>query len=39
MDFLTGLPYWGIIVVIIVNTIIVSRMDIHIEQEEEGDDS
>ena len=40
MDFLTAFPYWGIIVVIAVNAVIVSRMTIRIseqpEDEEEG---
>ncbi len=31
VDFLTGLPYWGILVLVIVNAVIVSRMDIVIE--------
>ena len=40
VDFLTSLPYWGIIVVIILNTIIVSRMDIHVDEaDEERDES
>jgi len=34
MDFLTGFPYWGIIVVIIINAFIVSKMDIRIDDEE-----
>ena len=34
MDFLTGFPYWGIIVVIIINAFIVSKMDIRIDEEE-----
>ncbi len=35
MDFLTGLPYWGILVIVILNAILVSRMDIKINEEEE----
>lgn len=35
MDFLTSLPYWGIIVLIIINAIIVSRMDIKIDDPED----
>jgi hypothetical protein len=31
MDFLTAFPYWGIIIVIIVNAVIVSRMDVRID--------
>jgi|TARA_B100001079_G_scaffold254272_1_gene248886 hypothetical protein len=35
MDFLTSLPYWGIIVIVILNAIIVSRMDISIDDPDE----
>lgn len=35
MDFLTGLPYWGILVLVIVNALIVWRMDITIEDDNE----
>ena len=35
MDFLTSLPYWGIIVLVVINAIIVSRMDIKIDDKEE----
>ena len=38
MDFLTGMGYWGIILLAIINAIIVSRMKIVIHGEEEGDD-
>ena len=39
MDLLTAFPYWGIVIVIIVNALIVSRMTIHIsEQPEEEED-
>ena len=40
MDLLTAFPYWGIIIVIIVNAVIVSRMTVHISEqpeEEEGE--
>ena len=40
MDLLTAFPYWGIIMVIIANAVIVSRMTIHIREqpeEEEGE--
>ncbi|MDE0157502.1 MAG: hypothetical protein OXS28_18095 [Gammaproteobacteria bacterium] len=37
MDFLTAFPYWGIIVVIVVNAVIVSRMTVHIS-EQDGDE-
>jgi hypothetical protein len=30
MDFLTGMAYWGIIVLTIINAIIVSKMKINI---------
>jgi len=35
MDFLTSFPYWGILVLVILNAIIVSRMTIIVEEEEE----
>ena len=35
MDFMTSLPYWGIIVVVIVNALIVLRSDIHVEDRED----
>jgi len=37
MDFLTGFPYWGILIIIFINALIVSRMDVSLE-EERGDD-
>jgi|TARA_B100001750_G_C14902129_1_gene300378 hypothetical protein len=37
MDFLTGFPYWGILIIIIINALIVSRVDVSFE-EETGDD-
>jgi hypothetical protein len=33
MDFLTGIAYWGILLLIIVNAILVSRMEIKIDEE------
>jgi hypothetical protein len=39
MDFLTGLPYWGIAVVVIVNALVVIRMDIRIDDDEDSPDS
>ena len=39
MDFLTGMAYWGIFLLIIINTIIVTRMKVVFpkeEKEEEG---
>jgi hypothetical protein len=38
MDFLTGMAYWGIILLAVINAIVVSRMKIVIRGEEEGDD-
>jgi hypothetical protein len=38
MDFLTGMGYWGIILLAIINAIIVSRMKVVFHGEEEGDD-
>jgi hypothetical protein len=35
MDFLTAFPYWGILLVIIVNAVIVSRMDVRIDDPED----
>jgi hypothetical protein len=34
MDFLTGLPYWGILLIVVVNAFIVTRMDISIDDEQ-----
>ena len=34
MDFLTALPYWGIIVIILLNTWLVSRMKITFQDED-----
>tara|TARA_A100000164_G_scaffold328650_1_gene315884 strand:- start:1297 stop:1407 length:111 start_codon:yes stop_codon:yes gene_type:complete len=33
MDFMTSLPYWGILLIIAVNTVIVSRMDVTLDDE------
>ncbi len=33
MDFLTSLPYWGILLIIAVNAVIVSRMDVTLDDE------
>ena len=40
MDFMTSLPYWGILVIIIVNALIVRRMtiDINDPSDEETDE-
>jgi hypothetical protein len=38
MDFLTGMGYWGIILLAVLNAIIVSRMKVVIHGEEKGDD-
>ena len=37
MDFLTGMAYWGIIVLVIVNGIIVSRMDVTVHDDDNED--
>lgn len=34
MDFWTYFPYWAIILLVIINAIVVSRMDINITEEE-----
>lgn len=33
MDFMTSLPYWGILVIIAVNTIIVLQMDVTLDDD------
>lgn len=38
MDFLTGMAYWGIIVLVIVNALIVSRMKVVIHDDDTADD-
>ncbi|HUH65926.1 MAG TPA: hypothetical protein VLZ07_05790 [Syntrophales bacterium] len=38
MDFLTGMAYWGIIALAVINAIIVLRMKVVIHGEEEEDD-
>jgi len=35
MDFLTSLPYWGILVLVIVNALLVMRMNVEIEEGED----
>lgn len=35
MDFMTSLPYWGILVLVIINAILVMRMNIEIEEGED----
>jgi|TARA_Y100001949_G_scaffold167996_1_gene166208 hypothetical protein len=37
MDFLTGFPYWGILIIILINALIVSRMDVSLEEETDDD--
>ena len=36
MDFLTGFPYWGIIVLVILNAIIVTRMDVRVDDDQDS---
>lgn len=38
MDFLTGMAYWGIILLAIINALIVLRMKIKIAGEGDDDD-
>ena len=38
MDFMTGMAYWGIILLAVINAIIVSRMKVVIHGEEERDE-
>ena len=33
MDFMTSLPYWGILLIIAVNAVIFSRMDVTLDDE------
>lgn len=33
MDFLTGMAYWGIVVLVVINTIIVTRMQVEIRDD------
>ena len=33
MDFMTSLPYWGILLITAVNAVIVSRMDVTLDDE------
>ena len=32
MDFWTAFPYWAIIVVVIINALIVARMNVKVEE-------
>lgn len=32
MDFMTSLPYWGILVLVIINALLVMRMNIEVEE-------
>jgi Ni,Fe-hydrogenase I cytochrome b subunit len=34
MDFLTAMAYWGIVLLIIVNVFLVSRMEVRIDDDE-----
>ena len=38
MDFLTAFPYWGIIIVIAVNAVIVSRMTVRVSEQPEDEE-
>ena len=35
MDFLTGLPYWGILLLVVVNALVVLCLRVEIHDEEE----
>ena len=35
MDFLTALPYWGIIIIILLNAWLVSKMDISFKEDDD----
>ena len=34
---MTGFPYWGILIIILINALIVSRMDVSLEEETDDD--
>jgi hypothetical protein len=36
MDFLTSFPYWGIIVLVVLNALIVTRMNIRVDDDEDN---
>ena len=38
MDFLTGMAYWGILVLVVVNALIVSRMKVVIHDDDPEED-
>ena len=35
MDFLTAMAYWGIVLLVLVNALLVSRMDVSIKEDEQ----
>lgn len=37
MDFMTSLPYWGILVLVFINALLVLRMNVEIEDGEDDD--
>ena len=37
MDFMTSLPYWGILVLVFINALLVMRMNVEIEEGEDDD--
>ncbi len=39
MDFLTGMAYWGILVLVVVNAIIVSRIKVNIHDDRSDEES
>lgn len=34
MDFMTSVPYWGILLLVAVNALLVARMKVKVEEEE-----
>ena len=37
MDFMTSFPYWAILIVILLNALLVQRMNIEIDEGEQND--
>ena len=39
MDFLTGMAYWGILVLVVANAIVVSRMKVRVRDDADQQDA
>lgn len=35
MDFLTGMAYWGILVLVLINALLVHRMEVKVDDDDE----